>query len=215
MVLRRRGAHTEAVVELIVNGAFVMDTVDVSTEIALASHTLARHPAPRRVLVGGLGLGFTAQAVLDDPRVEQVTVVEIAEPLIAWADAGMLPGLGMRGAPSRDDARLSLVAEDVGEFLQQAAGEWDLVLLDVDNGPGFLVRDANADLYAAPGLAYSMRALRPAGILAIWSSHRSPALLTALQSLAHHQGRGDVEEVLRPVHREGRDFEYAIYLLVT
>lgn len=209
VALRSRGPHTE----LIVNGAFVMDTVDVSTEVALATHALERHLDPRRVLVGGLGLGFTARAVLDDPRVEQATIVEIASPLIEWAGAGMLPAAGL------DDERLTLRAGDVAEVLAQTLGEWDLILLDVDNGPGFLVRDANAALYAEAGLAAAARALRRGGILAIWSSHRSPELLAALEVLASAQSpsavdSGTVEEVIHPIEREGRAFEYAIYLLV-
>jgi spermidine synthase len=198
VALRRRGD----VVELVVGGVFVMDTVDVSTEVELAALPLARHRAPRRVLVGGLGLGFTAAAALGDDRVECLTVVEIAEPLVAWARAGLLP-VGL------DDERLDLRAGDVADVLAAEPGEWDLVLLDVDNGPGFLVRAENADLYAGPGLALAVAALAPEGLLAIWSSHRAPQLAEALRTL----GAGEVEEVCREVHREGRALGYAIYLL--
>ena len=198
VVLRRRGVHTE----LIVNGAFVMDTVDVSTEIDLAALALRRHRNPARVLVGGLGLGFTAAAVLADPRVDLVRVVEIADPLLDWARRGLLPtDLG--------DDRLQLVAGDIAGALAEPADRWDLVLLDVDNGPGFLVRDDNADLYAVTGLRAAAGALAPGGTLAIWSSHRSGEVLNLLESLA----AGVVDEVVREVRRDGRTLEYAIYLL--
>ncbi|MDO5504586.1 MAG: hypothetical protein Q4G67_15590, partial [Actinomycetia bacterium] len=182
VVLRRRGEH----IELIVNGVFVMDTVDVSTEVELAELALARHPQPAQVLVGGLGLGFTAERVLQDRRVEQVLVAEVAEPLTTWARDGLLPG-------NLADERLELHVGDVAEVLRATQGEWDLILLDVDNGPGFLVREENADLYALDGLRATVDALAPAGVLAIWSSQPAPELLSALESLAD----GRALEVLR------------------
>ena len=199
VVLRRRGG----VIELIVGGVFVMDTVDVSTEVELARVALSRHPRPERVLVGGLGLGFTAAAVLADPRVRLVRVAEIAAPLVDWAERGLMP------APGLTDERLTVEVADVGTVLDASRGEWDLVLLDVDNGPGFLVRPENADLYAAAGLRSAAAALAPRGVLAIWSSHRAPDLLGALRAA----NLGTAEEVVRRVQREGREFDYAIYVL--
>lgn len=202
VTLRRRGTVTE----LIVNGAFAMDTVDVSTEVELATWALSRHLAPRRALIGGLGLGFTAQAVLADPRVERVTVVEIAEPLVAWARAALLP-------TDLADPRLRLAVGDVGGALARSEREWDLVLLDVDNGPGFLVHPSNAGLYSQTGVRAAYRALAPGGVLAIWSSHRAPELATLLREVARREGGGEVEEVVRVVERDTRSVEYAIYLL--
>lgn len=199
VVLRRRGD----VVELIVDGVFAMDTVDVSTEVELATIALSRHHRPRRVLVGGLGLGFTTSTVLADARVQQVVVAEIAGPLIDWAHAGLLPVSGL------DDPRVTLQNADVAEILGDGRTEWDLILLDVDNGPGFLVRPENAELYADAGLRAAAASLGPGGILAIWSSHRAPGLHQALDSL----GVGLVAEVVREVHRDGREFHYVIYLV--
>ncbi|MDO5503704.1 MAG: hypothetical protein Q4G67_11065 [Actinomycetia bacterium] len=197
VALRARGSVTE----LVVNGTFVMDTVDVSTEIALAACTLDRHAAPHRVLVGGLGLGFTAREVLTDSRVEQLTVIEIAAPLVAWAQEGLLP-------TDLQDARLRLLVGDVADVVGSSEGEWDLILLDVDNGPGFLVRAENAELYAAGGVGRLLAALAPGGVLAIWSSHRDAALLATLAAATPEP----IEEMVLPVQREGRSFDYAIYL---
>jgi spermidine synthase len=199
VALRRRGE----VLELVVDGVFVMDTVDVSTETDLAALSLARHRRPLRVLVGGLGLGFTTATVLSDERVEHVVTAEIAGPLIDWARAGLLPVSGL------DDPRLTLRNVDVAELLRDPSPAWDLVLLDVDNGPGFLVRPENAELYAGAGLRAAVATLRPGGILAIWSSHRAPALHRALHAL----GEGSVAEVVREVHRDGRELHYVIYLV--
>ena len=127
---------------------------------------------------------------------------DIVAPLLDWARAGLLPvDLG--------DRRLRLRCADIADVLQTSAGEWDLILLDVDNGPGFLVREENAGLYARAGLSMTAAALAPGGTLAIWSSHRAPDLLAALRSL----DVGTAEEVVREVRREGRCFDYAVYLL--
>lgn len=202
VALRRRDAHTE----LIVGGVFAMDTVDVSTEVELATVALRRHRQPRRVLVGGLGLGFTAETVLADPRVESVEVVEIVEPLIDWARSGLLP-------TDLADPRLHLRPGDVATVLEQTPGEWDLILLDVDNGPDFLVRPENADLYAGAGLVAAAAARAPGGLLAIWSSHRAPELRDGLGRLGSATPDDTVEELVRVIDRDGRRLEYAIYLL--
>ncbi|MFL6154031.1 MAG: hypothetical protein ACJ72B_16755 [Ornithinibacter sp.] len=205
VALRRRGA----VLELVVDGTFAMDTVDTSTEVALARRALGHHRSPRRVLVGGLGLGITARAVLADPRVRHVDVVELAEPLVGWARDGSVPELaGIEGE------RCTLHVADVLDVLAGRTAlrrPWDAVLLDVDNGPDFLVHASNAPLYTASGLAAARSVLRPGGLLVVWSSHRAPALLQALAEVA---ADGDeVNEDVVPVEREGRSFRYALYSL--
>lgn len=206
VALRRRGE----VLELVVDGTFAMDTVHTSTEVALATQALRRHPSPERVLVGGLGLGVTARAVLADGRVAHVDVVELAEPLVVWSREGLAPEIAGLEGP-----RCALHVADVADVLaglSGPAGPWDVVVLDVDNGPGFLVHPGNAGLYAVSGLRAARAALAPSGVLVVWSSHVAPALLSALQDVA---GAGDdVGEVVLPVERDGRAFEYAIYSLV-
>ena len=205
VALRRR---TE-VLDLVVDGAFAMDTVDTSTERLLAEVALAEVADPRRVLDGGLGLGFTARAVLAEPRVEHLDVVELAEPLVRWAREGLVPELAGLEGP-----RCSLHVADVADVLHGRSGPrgpWDLVLLDVDNGPDFLVHAHNAALYDGPALAAARSAVRPGGALVVWSSHRAPALLAGLEAVA---GEGDeVAEVVVPVEREGRTLDYALYRL--
>jgi spermidine synthase len=205
VALRRRGA----VVELVVDGAFAMDTVDTSTEVALARRALRRHPAPHRVLVGGLGLGLTARTVLADPRVNHADVVELAAPLVGWARSALVPELG-----GLEGKRCTLHVADVLDVLAGTTaprGPWDVVLLDVDNGPDFLVHASNAPLYEPSGLAAARCQLRPGGVLAVWSSHLAPALVEALRDVA---GAGDevIEDVFE-VERDGRSFVYAQYSL--
>jgi spermidine synthase len=206
VALRRR----DDVVELVVDGTFAMDTVDVTTEVLLAERALARHPAPARVLVGGLGLGFTTRAVLADPRVEQVDVVELAAPLVRWARDGVVAELA-----GLESERCRLHVADVAAVLAGTGGgpqgPWDVVLLDVDNGPDFLVHAENAALYRPEGLAAARAALAPGGLLAVWSSHLAPGLLESLAAVVR-AGDHVAEEVHR-VERDGRSLDYALYLL--
>jgi spermidine synthase len=204
VVLRRRtGPDGTVVTELIVDGVFAMDDVDTSTERALATETLRRCPGDElRVLVGGLGLGCTAATVLAEPRVAEVDVAELQPALAGWAADGLLPGL-----PPLPADRLTLHVTDVAVPLVRSPRRWDAVLLDVDNGPAFLVHQSNAGLYEEAGLTTALDALRPGGLLAIWSSGPAPALADRLATLP---GTVDVEHLLLPVERAGRRFDYAI-----
>jgi spermidine synthase len=125
-------------------------------------------PRPRaQVLVGGLGMGFTAAAALralaGDAR---VVVAELVEAVVAW-NRGPLAELAGRVL---DDPRVEVRVGDVADQLRAARAAWDLVLLDVDNGPQGLTAEANSWLYGAPGLARIRTALRPGGLLGVWSA---------------------------------------------
>jgi len=178
LVLReRRPEDGPTSLELRANGVFVMDTLEVATEQALAESSLAQVDDPRAVVVGGLGLGFTMHAVLADSRVEKVAVVEIEQSLVDWMRDGTIP----HGPAVLADERVTVVVADIAIALAEAPpASYDLVLLDVDNGPGYLVHDANAALYREPFLATARAALRPGGVLAIWSAASSPDLEAAL-----------------------------------
>jgi spermidine synthase len=174
VVLRRRGK----VLELRVNGVFVMDTAETSTERALARGALDALACPRDVLVGGLGLGFTAREVLADSRVETLTVVEIEPAVIGW----LRDGLAGEGSSLFGDERCRVVEGDLRDFLAaEPDASYDLVLLDVDNGPDFLVYETNAALYETSFLRQARRVLRPESRLAVWSSSPSTVLDESLR----------------------------------
>lgn len=207
VVLRERVGEDGTVVhELIVAGVFAMDSADTSTETALAVRSLEDIEAPGRVLVGGLGLGFTAWQVLKDSRVREVHVAEIEEDLVQWARLGLTPTLGVLARHPRARIHPRDVASVLAGEEPEAHGPWDLVLLDVDNGPSFLVHEGNERLYAAPALRAALEAVATGGLLAVWAAQREPDLHATLADLA------PTEEVLLPVERDGRTLEYALYL---
>lgn len=189
--------------ELRVNGVFVMDTEETSSERLLAEVALDAVAHPRRVLVGGLGLGYTVAAVLADPRVESVEVVEIEEAVVGWMADGTVP----HGPDLLADPRLRVVVADVIAHLSTApAAGYDVVLLDVDNGPDQLVHLPNRALYDREGIAVARRTLAPGGSLVVWSAHPAPRLATELRTTV-----GSVTTHRVPVRLAGRDTEYWVY----
>ncbi|NEW86467.1 MULTISPECIES: spermidine synthase [Rhodopseudomonas] len=132
----------------------------------LACQKLAGRPRPR-VLIGGLGMGFTLRAALkvfgDDAVIE---VAELVPEVIDWGRGAMA---GLFG-DSLSDRRVNILQRDVGELIRTGAGRYDAILLDVDNGPEGLSRPANDQLYDSKGLAAARAALRGGGVLAVWSS---------------------------------------------
>jgi spermidine synthase len=201
---RRPDASGPPVLELRANGVFVMDSAETTSEVALAAAALELVAEPRDVLVGGLGLGFTLQAVLTDPRVARCSVVEVEQALVDWMRDGTIP----HGQTLLADDRANVVVADIAVALAEAReASYDLVLLDVDNGPGYLVHDSNAALYEQPFLALTRRVLRSGGALAIWSAAEAPALEETLRLVF------DVVEPLSyTVDLQGREETYWLYV---
>jgi len=200
IVLLRRGS----VLELRVNGIFVMDTAETGSEIELARAALRLADQVDDVLVGGLGLGFTAHEVLADTRVKRLVVVETAHVLIEWLRDGTVP----HGPAYLADGRLTVTHADITVAVAEApAGSFDLVLLDVDNGPGYLVYDENRVVYEEPFLADVARVLRPGGVLVVWSAAESPDLQQAMARTF-----GNCEAIPHPVRLQTRDERYWLYL---
>ena len=140
------------------------------SEEALASlscERVASRPAPR-LLIGGLGMGFTLRAALAalGPAAE-FTVAEFVPAVIAWARG---PMAGIFGG-CLDDPRVTIRESDVALVIRDGLAAWDAILLDVDNGPDGLTRKANDALYDHAGLGHAFSALRPGGVLAVWSAH--------------------------------------------
>jgi spermidine synthase len=131
-----------------------------------------------RVLIGGLGMGFTLRAALASLGPDaRVTVAELVPAVIAWAHGPMSDVFGN----SLADSRVRLREADVGELIRSSASAFDAILLDVDNGPDGLTRKANDGLYALAGLSAARRALRTGGVLAIWSARPDPKFTARLR----------------------------------
>lgn len=151
-----------------------------ASEEALAQLALERHGSAKRVLVGGLGLGFTLRATLDLlPHDGEVVLAETSDALVRW-NRTHLAELARRPL---EDARVKLVMGDVCDRIAESHQAFDAILLDVDNGPVALVHTTNDRLYGVEGVQACFRALRPRGVLAIWSSHPDDAFLEHLRGL--------------------------------
>jgi spermidine synthase len=120
-----------------------------------------------RVLIGGLGMGFTLRAALAALGADaRITVAELVPPVVAWARGPMAEIFGT----SLTDPRACICEADVGRLIRSGRSTFDAILLDVDNGPEGLTRKANDGLYDMEGLSAAHAALRPGGVLAVWSS---------------------------------------------
>jgi len=176
LVLRRDAGHYE----LISNGVFLMDTRGGSSERLLVTAAADRMPPPGRMLIGGLGVGFSLAAALVHPAVTAVEVVEREAAVIRW-NRGPLAALH---GDALADPRVTVHEADVADRIATAApASFDAICLDTDNGPDWLVSPANARLYTDSGLAAAARSLTPAGVLAVWSAAPSPALVARMGGL--------------------------------
>jgi spermidine synthase len=151
-------------------GGDLMSTRMHGSEDALARITCERiaGAANPRILIGGLGMGFTLAAALAQVGAEaRIVVAELVPGVVAWNHGP----LGRHAGYPLNDARVEIVETDVALLIRAGQAAFDAILLDVDNGPDGITRLGNDWLYSMPGLAASMRALRPSGVLAIWSAH--------------------------------------------
>ena len=162
------------VYEVKLGDEFLMSSLFTVAEVELARLGLAAvDGTDLDVVVGGLGLGYTARAALDDPRVASVTVVEALPEVIDWHRRDLLPATAGLAA----DPRLRLVRADFFAAARSAEGldgsspgrRFDAVLLDVDHSPRHVLHPSHAPFYTAPGLRELRRWLRPGGVFALWS----------------------------------------------
>lgn len=163
--LKRRGAEFS----IMAGPTELMNSRLSGSEKALATLVCARlagRPAPV-LLIGGLGMGFTLRAALGEVGAEaRIVVAELVPAVIDWARGPMAEIFG----DSLDDPRVALQEGDVARLIGAGRAAYDAILLDVDNGPGGLTRAANDGLYSPAGLGAAWAALRPGGVLAVWSS---------------------------------------------
>jgi spermidine synthase len=183
--LMRRGAEFS----MMLGQNELMNSRLIGSEQALATLACKRIEAIKRphLLIGGLGMGFTLRAALAVLGSEaRIMVAELVPAVIAWAHGPMAEIFG----DSLVDPRASIRSADVVEVIRSQAAAFDAILLDVDNGPEGLIRKANDALYDSKGLKAIRRALRPGGVLAVWSSGPDVAFSKRLRAAGF-----DVNEV--------------------
>jgi spermidine synthase len=195
---------------ILANGKPLMTSRNHGSEEALATLGCggARALAQPRVLVGGLGMGFTLRAVLDVlPPGAVVAVAELVPAVIEWNRGPLAP----LAAYPLDDPRVRVEAADVGFTIRANPGRFDAVLLDVDNGPAAFTSAVNDGLYDNGGVAAAHAALRPGGTLAVWSAWEDRKfeqrlrfhglLVEAVRVRAHPKKRGSTHTIF--VARKG------------
>ena len=172
----------------------------------LACAKLAHAPEPV-VLIGGLGMGYTLASALKSvgPKAK-VIVAELIPAIVEW-NRGPLAHLA--GRPL-EDPRVTLRLQDIALSLQTELGEFDAILLDVDNGPSGLTRDSNNWLYSAEGLAAAYSALKPKGVLAVWSATPEKSFTMRLRKAGY-----TVEEHRVQVYAEDQGDRHTIWLGTT
>ncbi|MGW3864825.1 spermidine synthase [Streptomyces sp. NPDC005047] len=197
VVLRRHGA----LLQIIANGCFLMDTSDGRSERRLvdaAADALAGsggRTAPH-LLIGGLGVGFSLAHAAADPRWGRIAVVEREPAVIDWHRTGPLSALSARALT---DPRTKIVEADLVTYVNETSDTYDALCLDIDNGPGWTVTEGNDGLYGPSGLAGCARLLRPGGVLAVWSAQPSPEFEETLRNAGFQQVRTEEIPVARGV----------------
>jgi spermidine synthase len=188
LVLRRAGEH----LEVIANGVFLMDTRNGESERLLIGAATQPMPSAGRMLIGGLGVGFSLRQAVADQRVREITVVEREQAVIRWARGP----LRTFGGDALDDPRVRVVEADLVDWLTVTTESFDAICLDVDNGPRWTVSDSNRALYSRSGLCMLSSRLTMGGVLAVWSAAADPAFEARLRARF-----SEVEEFQVPVPR--------------
>ncbi|MEP3045889.1 MAG: spermidine synthase [Roseibium sp.] len=216
--LRRRHilALKTDVFEILLGEEHLMSSLFIASEVALADCGLAALPgAGLDVLVGGLGLGYTAQAALAHESVARLTVVDLLEPVIRWHKEGLVP----MKTELVDDPRCQLVqgdffalaASDTGFDAEQPGRQYDAILIDIDHTPERLLHGGSKGFYTPEGLRSLQRFVKPGGVVGLWSDEAPDAAITALLGEAFDQAWAEPVVFANPL-QDGREVTQAVYL---
>ncbi len=199
LVLLRRGDE----LQLVCDGAFVIASCNERSSRALVAAARPFLPAgPLDVLIGGLGMGYALDEALDLPGLHAVTVAEYEPLIVEWYATHMRE----RASRAERDARSRIVVADVADLLP-GDPRYDLIALDTDNGPQWLLRAGNARLYEAGGLRQVAAAVRPGGVVVFWSPERYPEFEAVLSESFGDVQASPVSDVV-----DGRTLDYTMYV---
>ncbi|MBO9460975.1 spermidine synthase [Labrenzia sp. R5_0] len=216
--LRRRHilALKTDVFEILLGEEHLMSSLFTASEIALADKGLAALDGDKLdVLVGGLGLGYTAQAVLAHESVADLIVVDLLAPVIRWHEEGLVP----MKTELADNPRCRLVQ---GDFFAMAASEdgfdrdqpgrqYDALLIDIDHTPERLLHGGSKGFYTPEGLRAVQRFVKPGGIVGLWSDEAPDEAITALLGQAFDAAWAEPVVFANPL-QDGREVTQAVYL---
>jgi len=199
--LKQRGAEFS----IMLGANELMNSRLSGSEEALAHLSIAALAplAAPRILIGGLGMGFTLRAALGQlgPSAH-VTVAELVPAVVEWARGAMAPVF----AGCLDDPRVSVHIGDVGQVMRARTDAWDAILLDVDNGPEGLTRESNDSLYSLRGLNVARAALRQGGVFSVWSSGTNQSFTQRL-----HKAGFQVQEMSARAQNRGGGARHVIW----
>jgi len=175
------------------------------SEEELATLAIARITRPKpRMLIGGLGMGFTLRKALAELPVDaDVEVAELVPAVVHWAKGPLAHLYG----DSLSDPRVHILECDVSDMIRTARSDYDAILLDVDNGPDGLTRKSNNKLYSPTGLGFAEEALRPGGVLALWSAAPDPKFTRKLRDTGFR-----VEEIIVRAASGGRGARHVVWV---
>ncbi|MRN56110.1 spermine/spermidine synthase [Paenibacillus monticola] len=193
--LQRRGEHYE----IIYNGTFLMSTYNGESERLLVKAAMDRCDNVSSVLIGGLGVGFSLAESLLYPKVEKVDVVEIETVIIKWNKEH----LKTFSSSALDDPRTHIINTDLIKWIYSTDNKYDVICLDIDNGPDWIVSNSNSNLYADHGINELVRLLNPGGVISFWSANESSDFLEKLKELFE-----TVEVILIPQKLGEPDYVY-------
>jgi spermidine synthase len=204
--LRRRREPTldVDVYEVKLDDDFLMSSLFTVAEVELARLALAEVDGDGLdVVVGGLGLAYTARTVLDDARVSKLIVVEALPQVVGWHQQGLIPS----GRSMVADPRCRLVTDDFFALTASAAGydpespgaRFDAVIVDIDHSPAHLLRPGHANLYTPAGLEALRTQLRPGGVFALWSNDPPDKAFEAVLAEVFDIVRSDVVDFRNPI----------------
>lgn len=175
ILLRRRDTDYE----IISNGTFLMATYNGDSERLLVESALEAAPHPQKVLIGGLGVGFSLAAALADERTRNVTVLEIEQQVIRWNHTYLAP-FSHNGLA---DPRTHVIHADLLDWVHHTEEQFDAICLDIDNGPDWTVTKDNQSLYSEAGLTWLSHIMAKDGVISFWSASPAPAFVERLRKM--------------------------------
>jgi spermidine synthase len=217
---RRRDLRLDVdVFEIKLGDESLMSSLFTASEIALARLGLGEldGEGPFDVVVGGLGLGYTAQAVLEDPKVRSLIVVDALKPVIEWHESGVLPmGRALAGDPRCHLLHgdfFALAGSDAGFDPERPGRTFDAILVDIDHSPEALLDAGSESFYRPEGLRRLATHLRPGGVFGLWSNDRPDEAFTVRLVGVFTQARAEPVTFHNPL--QDKPFTQTVYLAQT